>query len=188
MSSLSILKHRNASMQKMLDTKNFDHVEISFYNSLNRVYSIDETDQDWNIVSSDLHEEQEKFYMLVSKCCAKMSKFHFSTDKSTIFVGTKTTVDFINYVRENYPLIKFNFARDFLKMIHENTECCQILEIMNKSQYPYDFHNYLIINKCINGKNTYQMCKRDIDTTIFDYIKNNNLITKWKISFRIKNY
>jgi len=111
-----------------------------------------------------------------------------NTDKSTIFVGARTTVDFINYIRENCSLIKFDFVRDFHGMIHENIECCQILEMMmHSSQYIFDFHNHPITIEIANGKNIYWMYKRFLHSTIFNYMKNNDLFTKWKIGFRIKN-
>jgi len=105
----------------------------------------------------------------------------------TIFVGAMTTVDFINYVRENYPSIKFDFEDEFDDIIHKNIECCQILKMMCDSHDTYDFHEYAITIGCVNGKNIYQMCGRFIHPIIFNYMKNNDLFTKFKIGFLIEN-
>ena len=82
MLSLTLLRSKNASMQKMLDTEDFNYDEISFYRSLARGYYFDEIDQDWDLVSSsDFLEEHEKFWMLVNRCHAEILEQLKSNDK-----------------------------------------------------------------------------------------------------------
>jgi len=102
----------------------------------------------------------------------------------SIQVGETTTVEFMNYIRQNSLLISLDFESKFTEIL-DNVECFEILDIM--AQEPHDLHKFLISVCRIHDEFIYQIYGFDIDHSIIEYMKTKDLFTKWKIGFTIKH-